>query len=132
MNHYQRAIQDNPGETIFSQEYNSILSSRIGAPLNRAQASLTGYEAWTAGKHTGSSRSETAHRKSSGPMNNQTLLSMAQAGLTDENLILARRRRGRSRIRHNAERTDLARERRREQERDRAHAAPREKMTTGN
>jgi len=72
------------GETIFSQEYNSILSSRIGAPLNRAQASLTGYEAWTAGKHTG-----VEQKRRKGPLNNQTLLSMAQAGLTDENLILA-------------------------------------------
>ncbi len=89
VNHYQRAIQDNPGETIFSQEYNSILSSRIGAPLNRAQASLAGYQAWTAGRHGGGSHSETAQRKGNGPMNNQTLLSMAQAGLTDENLILA-------------------------------------------
>ena len=87
VDHYQRAIQDNPGETIFSQEYNSILSSRIGAPLSRARASLTGYQTWTAGTHMGVSVA--AKKNSSGPMNNQTLLSMAQAGLTDENLILA-------------------------------------------
>ena len=89
VNHYRRAIQDNPGEKIFSEEYNSILSSRIGAPLARATASLTGYEAWTAGKHTGSAPVQTTQKKSSGPMNNQTLLAMAQAGLTEENLVLA-------------------------------------------
>lgn len=88
VDHYQRAIQNNPGEKIFSEEYNSILSSRIGAPLARANASLAAYEGWTAGKHTGGSMTSVA-KSNSGPMNNQTLLSMAKAGLTEENLILA-------------------------------------------
>ncbi len=88
VDHYQRAIQSNPGEKIFSEEYNSILSSRIGAPLARASASLTAYDNWTAGHHTGGSAAAVA-RSGNGPMTNQTLLSMAQAGLTEENLILA-------------------------------------------
>lgn len=89
VDHYQRAIQNNPGEKIFSEEYNSILSSRIGAPLARANASLAAYEGWTAGKHTGGSMTSVASKSNSGAMNNQTLLSMAKAGLTEENLILA-------------------------------------------
>ncbi len=91
VNHYQRAIQDNPGEKVFAEEYNSILSSKIPAPLPRASASLAGYEAWTSGTHTGAMASSSSSSKSasSGPMNNQTVVSMAQAGLNDENLILA-------------------------------------------
>lgn len=92
VNRYQRAIQDNPGEKIFAEEYNSMLSSRIPAPLPRATQSLQAYEAWTTGTHTGGSMtasSGSTPSKKSGPMNNQTLVSMAQAGLTDENLMLA-------------------------------------------
>ena len=89
--HFERAIAQNPGEKIFSDTYNSMLSSRIGAPLPRVSESLAAYESWTTGKHTGSSSAapQQTARKTSGPMNNQTLLAMAQAGLTDENLILA-------------------------------------------
>ena len=90
VDHFQKAIQFNPGEKIFSEEYNSILSSRIGAPLQRAQTSLAGYEAWTAGKHTGGAMtSTTSAKKSNGTMTNQTLMEMAKAGLADENLMLA-------------------------------------------
>lgn len=89
VDHYQRAIQSNPGEKIFREEYNSILSSRIGAPLARASASLAAYDSWTAGHHTGGAAATASAKSSSGPMNNQTLISMAQAGLTDENLMLA-------------------------------------------
>ncbi|HEV8659895.1 MAG TPA: hypothetical protein VGS96_14910 [Thermoanaerobaculia bacterium] len=93
VNHYQTAIQSNPGEKIFSEEYNSILSSRIGAPMARAQGSLAGYEAWTTGKHTGGGQPPSAVRTGEAPvvhrMTNQTLIDMAKAGLTDENLMLA-------------------------------------------
>jgi hypothetical protein len=89
VDHYQKAVQYNPGEKIFSEEYNSILSSRIGAPLQRATASRDGYDAWTAGKHTGNAIVLTASKKSVGPMTNGTLMDMARAGLTDENLMLA-------------------------------------------
>jgi hypothetical protein len=88
VNHYQNAVRYNPGEKIFSEEYNSILSSRIGAPMVRAQASLASYEAWTAGKHTGSAP-VVASKKSSERMTNETVIEMAKAGLTDENLMLA-------------------------------------------
>jgi hypothetical protein len=87
--HYQNAVQFNPDEKIFTEEYNSILSSRHGVALTRAQTSLTGYEAWTAGKHTGGAITLTASKKSVGPMTNQALMDMAKAGLTDENLMLA-------------------------------------------
>ncbi|HSP16735.1 MAG TPA: hypothetical protein VLV78_18455 [Thermoanaerobaculia bacterium] len=89
--HYQNAIQYNSGEKIFTETYDSIISSRIPASLPRAQASLAAFEAWTAGKHTGGSTSSagTKSSSSSGPMTNQTLIEMAKAGLTDENLMLA-------------------------------------------
>lgn len=91
VNHYQSAIELNPGEKIFSEEYNSFLSSRIGAPMARAKASLTAYQSWTAGEHKSAAapRPAAAGAKSSGPMTNQTLIDMARAGLTDENLMLA-------------------------------------------
>ena len=89
LKHYQNAIQFNPDEKIFTEDYNSILSSRHGVALTRAQASLTGFEAWTAGKHTGGAITLTASKKSVGPMTNQALMDMAKAGLTDENLMLA-------------------------------------------
>ncbi len=87
--HYQKAIQDNPGEKIFTETYDSMLSSRIPASMPRAQASLAAYETWTAGKHIGSTSTQAAAKESSGPMTNQTLIEMAKAGLTDENLMLA-------------------------------------------
>ncbi len=87
--HYQTAIQDNAGEKIFTETYDSIISSRIPASLPRAQASLGAYEAWTAGRHTGGSTMSVAAKSKSGPMTNQTLIEMAKAGLTDENLMLA-------------------------------------------
>jgi hypothetical protein len=88
VDHYQKAIQYNGGEKIFTDTYDSMLSSRIPASLPRAQASLAAFESWTAGKHAGGSTSTVAG-KTSGPMTNQTLIDMAKAGLTDENLMLA-------------------------------------------
>lgn len=86
VSHYKNAVEFNPGETIFTQTYDSIISSRIPASLPRAEASLAAYEAWTAGKHTGGT---SVAKKSSGTMTNQTLIDMSKAGLADENLILA-------------------------------------------
>lgn len=84
VSHYKSAIEFNPKETIFTETYDSMMSSRIPASLPRAEASLAGYETWTAGKHTG-----TVAKASAGTMTNQTLMEMAKAGLTDENLVLA-------------------------------------------
>ena len=69
-----------------------MLSSRIPAPLPRVTESLAAYESWTSGnKHATSAPPPitVATKKGGKAMNNQTVLSMAQAGLTDENLILA-------------------------------------------
>jgi len=80
VSHYKSATEFNPGETIFTQTYDSMLSSRIAASQPRAEESLAAYETWTAGKHA---------KQPSGTLTNQTLIEMSHAGLTEENLMLA-------------------------------------------
>lgn len=98
--HYETAASLNPGEELFRKGYTSLLSSgTIGSPLTRAADSVTRYDAWNA---TGSAvrvastqpvaappaKPSTPAQPSSG-MRNQTVIDLAKAGLSDENIILA-------------------------------------------
>lgn len=88
--HYETAAISNPGEKLFAQSYTSILSTGTSAaPLSRASASLTAFEAWTAGGGKKTSTSPAAVAKGKNSLDNTRLIEMAKAGLTDENLILA-------------------------------------------
>lgn len=90
VNHYETAVRSNPGEKFFSQAYSSLFSATAGAPLPRASASLSAYQAWTAApgaKRTSSAPATTLAAKS--VLTNQRVIDMAKAGLTDENLMLA-------------------------------------------
>ena len=90
--HYETAMTSNPGEKIFREAYSSLLSSGAGAPLPRAQASLTAFEAWGA-TGTAAPKKSTSTVASSKPapsaLSNATLIEMSKAGLAEENLILA-------------------------------------------
>ena len=101
-NHYASAMTSNPGEKIFREAYSSLLSTGAGAPLPRAQASLTAFEAWSTATGTSGIRarvaaaqsqpaaqSQTSTQSQTPALSNQTLIDMAKAGLADENLILA-------------------------------------------
>lgn len=95
--HYQTAASLHPGEELFRKGYTSLLSTgTIVSPLARAADSVARYDAWTA---TGSTTriasaqpgpaSPAPARPSAAGMRNQTVIDLAKAGLSDENIILA-------------------------------------------
>lgn len=97
--HYTVAAQSNPGEELFRKGYASIFaSSSIGVPIARVNESVNRYESWTSG---GSVTTRTASNAAPAPaplaksgsgkqgMRNQTIVDLAKAGLSDENIILA-------------------------------------------
>lgn len=92
--HYETAASLNADEELFRKGYTSLLStSNIGSPLTRVADSVTRYDAWSA---TGSAVrvastqpvAPSAQPSASG-MRNQTVIDLAKAGLSDENIILA-------------------------------------------
>lgn len=98
--HYETAASLNADEELFRKGYTSFLSSStIASPLTRAADSVKRYDAWGA---TGSATrvasaqpvaalpapSSTPAKSSTG-MRNQTVIDLAKAGLSDENIILA-------------------------------------------
>lgn len=93
--HYELAIQMNGEEELFRKGYVSLLASNaIGVPLARINESLARYEKWTSG---GSTRIASRDTEPEAPvpaapkqgMRNQTVIDLAKAGLSDENIILA-------------------------------------------
>ncbi len=95
--HYETAASLNPGEELFRKGYTSLLSTgTIGSPLTRAADSVARYDAWSA---TGTTTriasaqpvpaSSAPARPSAAGMRNQTVIDLAKAGLSDENIILA-------------------------------------------
>ena len=89
--HYETAISSNPGEELFRQGYTSLLAmNTIGAPLARAKESANKYAAWSGGgvAMVSSTPAPSAPKKSNA-MRNQTVVDLAKAGLSDENIILA-------------------------------------------
>ena len=96
--HYETAAALNPGEELFRKGYSSLLTtSEIGPPSARVSESVGRYEAWTG---TGAavrvaSTTPVAGGPASPPaaksnaMRNQTVIDLAKAGLSDENIILA-------------------------------------------
>jgi hypothetical protein len=84
--HLELAISTNGTEELFRKGYESLLSSAIGPPLARMNESVARYEKWTA-------PAAAPVRRASAPapagMRNQTVIDLAKAGLSDENIILA-------------------------------------------
>jgi hypothetical protein len=97
--HYQTAAALNPDEELFRKGYTSLLASNnIGSPTARAAESVARFESWTGPGAAvrvasttpvaGPSKSSPGSKSSSG-MKNQTVIDLAKAGLSDENIILA-------------------------------------------
>jgi hypothetical protein len=99
VDHYQQAINFNASEELFRKGYVSLLSSgAIGTPLTRANESLERYQKWTAPASAPSRTRAVAAADAPAPpppaaakqgMRNQTVIDLAKAGLSDENIILA-------------------------------------------
>lgn len=90
--HLELAISTNGTEELFRKGYESLLSSAIGPPLARMNDSVARYEKWTAPSAAPARRVE-AKPAPAAPakqgMRNQTVIDLARAGLSDENIILA-------------------------------------------
>ena len=100
--HYQTATALNPGEELFRKGYTSLFaSSTIGEPGARVADSVARYETWAGGSGAvrvasttpvavpAKSGGSTGASSSSAGMRNQTVIDLAKAGLSDENIILA-------------------------------------------
>ena len=103
--HYETAASLNAGEELFRKGYTSLLSSgTIGSPLTRAKDSVARYDAWSATgsavrvasakpvaapPSTPTSTPTSPAKPSAAGMRNQTVIDLAKAGLSDENIILA-------------------------------------------
>lgn len=93
--HYEVAAATHPAEELFRQGYTSLLSTtNIGAPVARITESVTRYTAWTSGNGAPAVRvASTSPSVPSAPakqgMRNQTVIDLAKAGLSDENILMA-------------------------------------------
>jgi len=104
--HYEIAIATNTSEELFRKGYTSLLASGdIGTPATRLGESVKKFEAWTsAGGGSSAVRVASVGKPSAGPvsssqastsspakqgMRNQTVIDLAKAGLSDENIIMA-------------------------------------------
>jgi len=97
--HYDTAAALNPQEELFRQGYTSLLSvNNIVSPTARIAESVSRFESWTgpgtavrvASTTPVAGPSPTPSKSASrGGMKNQTVIDLAKAGLSDENILLA-------------------------------------------
>jgi hypothetical protein len=87
--HYRNAIAFNPDEKLFSEAHTSLFGSDAGAPLPRIEASVRAYQAWATGTPPVGRVAASSPRKSSKVLGNESVIEMAKAGLSDENIRLA-------------------------------------------
>jgi len=97
--HYDTAVATNPGEELFSKGYTSLLASNaIGSPIARIGDSVNKYTSWSGGgsaapvRVASTAAPQVASANGSAPrqaMGNQTVIDLAKAGLSDENIIMA-------------------------------------------
>ena len=85
--HYQTAAADNADEKLFSERLMSMFSA-ARSPVERVDESIKAYEAWASGP-TPPKAAASASARSSKTLRNQQVIDMANAGLSDENIILA-------------------------------------------
>jgi hypothetical protein len=85
--HYRTAVANNPEEKLFSEKYTGFLSA-ASSPIDRVEASVKAYEAW-AGGPTPPKAAAVASTRGSKTLRNQHVIDMANAGLSDENIVLA-------------------------------------------
>jgi hypothetical protein len=93
--HYQQAMSMNSAEELFRKGYVSLLASNaVGVPMARVNDSVARYEKWTSGGGTGTASYEEPEPEPEQPskksgMRNDTVIDLAKAGLSDENIKLA-------------------------------------------
>jgi hypothetical protein len=91
--HYETAAGLNADEELFRKGYTSLFaSSTINAPGTRVGDAVTRYESWSGSGSAVRVASTTPVAAPSTPspgMRNQTVIDLARAGLSDENIILA-------------------------------------------
>ncbi|HEX6086711.1 MAG TPA: hypothetical protein VF266_19425 [Thermoanaerobaculia bacterium] len=92
--HYDTAAGLNSDEELFRKGYTSLFSSSsITAPGARVGDSVARYESWSgsgsAVRVASTTPSAAAPAASASGMRNQTVIDLAKAGLSDENIILA-------------------------------------------
>ena len=88
--HYETAVKSNPREELFAKAYSSLFSmGNSTASLPRVTASIAAFEKWKGPARPATSRVGAQSGAPKTVLTNETLVEMAKAGLTDENLILA-------------------------------------------
>jgi hypothetical protein len=95
--HYEQAISMNGTEELFRKGYVSLLASNaIGVPLSRVNDSVARYAKWNSGASTTAVASyepepepEIDEAPATDGMRNDTVIQLAKAGLSDENIKLA-------------------------------------------
>jgi hypothetical protein len=87
--HYELAVQMNGTEELFRKGYVSLLASNaIGVPLSRVNDSVVRYEKWTTARPAAVEPEPEPEIVADG-MRNTTVIELAKAGLSDENIKLA-------------------------------------------
>jgi hypothetical protein len=99
--HYDTAAALNADEELFRKGYSSLLSvNNIVSPTSRAADSVARYDRWSGGTGGGAVRvasttpvagpaPTSSNGSAKAAMKNQTVIDLAKAGLSDENIILA-------------------------------------------
>lgn len=91
--HYRTATTNNPNERLFAERYTSIFGSASN-PVERADASVKAYEAWTSGPTVASSpavmaSSHSSSSSKSNALHNQQIIDMTKAGVSDDIIVMA-------------------------------------------
>jgi hypothetical protein len=91
--HYKNAADFNGEESLFREAHTSLFGTDVAAPLPRVEASVKAYQGWAAGTppvvKSASSSSAPGSRRKGSALGNQSVIEMARAGLSDENIKLA-------------------------------------------
>jgi hypothetical protein len=85
--HYKKACEYNPDESLFREAHTSLFGTDAGAPLPRIEAGVKAYQLWNAGPPPVPKTA--AGTKKGRTVGNQSVIDMAKAGLSDENIRLA-------------------------------------------
>jgi hypothetical protein len=93
LTHYKNAADFNGEEALFREAHTSLFGTDVAAPLPRIDASVKAYQAWAAGTppavKSASLPSSPGSRRKGTAIGNQSVIDMAHAGLSDENIKLA-------------------------------------------
>jgi hypothetical protein len=94
LTHYRNAADFNSEESLFREAHTSLFGTDVAAPLPRVEASARAYQRWATGtppavKSASLPSSASGSGRKGTAIDNQSVIDMAHAGLTDENIKLA-------------------------------------------